>query len=59
VTPVLRRPSARTRLTARVALNRRSLEAFQLEARRLAASLGLSVTKISVRRAGRTGTSAR
>jgi len=47
------RTPARVRLTAKVALDRRALEAFQLEARRLAERLGLAVTKISVRRPGR------
>jgi len=53
-----RRPATHARLTARVALDRRALEAFQMEARHLAERLGLAVTKISVRRPRRKTTSA-
>ena len=54
-----RRTPVSARLTARVALDRRALEAFQLEARRLAERLGLAVTSISVRRTGRKPTTTR
>lgn len=47
-----RRPVA-ARVTAKVTLDRRALEAFQLEARELAGRLGISVTKISIRRPAR------
>lgn len=54
-----RRTPSYARLTAKVALDRRALEAFQLEARQVAERLGLEVTKISVRPAKRKATSTR